>query len=76
MEGHKNYAGLKYKDWRKPRNKRFVDGYSPSTVQALHSLTCSKAVLVNLSESKGQTLWLYGTRPDIENEDLHVSPSK
>ncbi len=24
MEGHKNYAGQKYKDWRKPRNKNSI----------------------------------------------------
>ena len=40
MEGHKNYAGLKYKDWRKPKKTKFVNACSPSTVQALYSLTC------------------------------------
>ena len=44
MEGHKNYTGLKYKEWRTPRNKNFVDVCSPSTVQVLYSLTCSKHI--------------------------------
>ena len=44
MEGHKNYTGLKYKEWRKPRDKNFVNVCSPSTVQALYSLTCSKHI--------------------------------
>ena len=44
MEGPKNYIGLQYKEWRKPRNKNFVNAYGPSTVQVLYSLTCSKHI--------------------------------
>ena len=44
MEGYKKYTGLTSKEWRKPRNKNFVNACSPSTVQALYSLTCSKHI--------------------------------
>ena len=32
------------KEWKKPRNKNFVNACSTSTVQALYSLTCSKHI--------------------------------
>ena len=44
MERHKKLYGDKYKEWRKPKNKNFDDGCSPSTMQVLNSLTCSKLI--------------------------------
>ena len=49
MEDHKNYAGLKNKDFKKPRIKKLVDAYGPSTAQvtvrntSLPSLTSTDA---------------------------------
>ena len=44
VEGHENYAGPEYKDWRKSRNKTFVDTCSLFIVQVLYSLTSSKCI--------------------------------
>ena len=44
MQGHKTMQGLEYRNWRKPRNKNFVEACSLSIVQALYSLTSSKRI--------------------------------
>ena len=81
MEDHKTYTGLKFKEWRKPSNKNFVNAYSTSTVQALYSLTCPKHIRgkslriqeADAAEATAVSVGLYGTCPDIENEDLSSS---